>query len=643
MANEDLQIKLVLDAVNNMSGKLDQAARDLNRVTQAIDQAQRKASQAQIAAKGNLLDPNTWAALIRDTEALERRMDQLRSRGLEKIAIGGALLTPVVATVRAAGDLGEVMNQIRIDIYDANDSTEEWNRKAELLRQTVVGLAGEVRYTAAEVGWAVDELARGNVEVQDIADGAARAAVYLAQASKGDVTPAGAAEAVAKLGNAWQLTGKELESVADTLARVDAASTASISSLLEGFKYVAATASNLDLSIREVAIALGILNNAGLDGSTAGVTLNQMLQHLQPTTKAAQEMFEALGLSVEENPFFDADGKMKPLIEVIRILRNATKDLTDQQKQLAFKTVFDERGARAVINLLKEGKNSYEDIESSLDRQMSLWDRIRTQNEGLNAQMDILKGNISTLLSESGSPLADELAEIVKGTNEVVTVFGEWSKAHPEIVSATLKVTGAVGGLTAILGLLQVALSGIVKIWTPVVRGLTTLARSAPLQQLAALAAPAAAAYGIWKFGEWFSPYFEQWAVGAKDQAEVERMRQYAEDIAEMEREMERLGIIQKDAGGYVTFIDDERYDRFVEEWVRTHPSIGVVRGTGGGGHWPAEQSTTSVGPVTINVYTRDAHEAALEIRQVLDRPTDMKYFRSRLPIMGTDPIITPE
>lgn len=642
MANKDLQIKLVLDAVNNMSGKLDQAARDLNRVTQAMDQAQRQASRAQIAAKGNLLDPNTWAALIRDTETLERRMNQLRSSGLEKIALGGALLVPVVATVRAAGDLGEVMNQIRIDIYDANDSTEEWNRKVELLRQTTLGLAGEVRYTAAEVGWAVDELARGNVEVQDIASGAARAAVYLAQASKGDVTPAGAAEAVAKLGNAWQLTGKEIEGVADTLARVDAASTASIPSLLEGFKYVSATASNLDLSIREVAIALGILNNAGLDGSTAGVTLNQMLQHLQPTTKAAQEMFEALGLSVEQNPFFDADGKLKPMIEIIRILRNATKDLTDQQKQLAFKTVFDERGARAVINLLKEGKNSYEDIESSLDRQMSLWDRIRTQNEGLNAQIDILKGNISTLLSEEGSPLADELTEIVKGANDAVKAFGEWSKEHPGVVSATLKITAAVGGLTAAVGALQLAFAGFVKVWTPAAKGLMSLARFTPLQQFTAVAAPVAATYGIWKAGEWVSPYFEQWAVGAKDQAEVERMRQYAEDIAEMEREMERLGIIQKDAGGYVTYIDDAKYEQFVEEWVRTHPSIGIVRGTGGGGSWGTEQAAATAGPVTINIYARDAHEVALEVKRVIDRPTDLKYIRSRMPL-SNEPIALQE
>lgn len=610
MANEDLNVKLVLDAVNNMSGKLDQAGRDLNRVTQAMDLAQKKAQQAQIGMKGSLFSPETWSVLAKDAEMVERRMNALRSSGMEKMATGAVLLAPVMATVKAAGDLEEVMNQIKIDIYDSGESTDEWNRKAELLRQTTLSLSRDVRYGAAEIGLAVDELARGNVEVQDIADGAAKAAVYLAQASKGDVSTAGAAESVAKIGNAWQLTGKELEQVADTLARVDAASTASIPSLIDGFRYVSSTASNLNLDVREVAVALGILNNAGLDGSTAGVTLNQMLQHLQPTTKAAQEMFESLGLSVEQNPFFDADGKMKPLVEIIRILRNATADLTDQQKQLAFKSVFDERGSRAVINLLKEGKNSYEDIEGSLDRQMSLWDRIKTQNQGLNMQIEILKGNVTTLLSESGSPLGQELTGMVQSANDIVVKFTEWSKENPEVLDGLLRMLGTMGGILAAAGAAQVAVAGIVKTLGPILTN--------PV--------------GAWLAGVGLAAHGANQAAPYIPGTGLYTDRMIDEELAKYDNRgalADRPAMLAPAPPG--TF--DPWY---VKAWNSVQPYIGPSPTSGpmgAAGRFIQESAAAAAGPVNITIYPRDAQETAQEIRRILDRPVDVKYQRSRMPV----------
>lgn len=610
---DDLNIKLVLDAVNNMGGKVDQAAQQIDKVTKAVDQLHQQERKPNVAMTGSLLNPNTWSALMKDAEAFDRRMGQMQQSGLNKMMVGGAILAPVIGAVKAAGDLEEVMNQIKVDTFDSSISTEEWGKRVSSLRDTTVQLSREVKYSSRDIGEAVDSLVRGNVEVQEVVNGAGRAAVYLAQASKGAISTGQAAESVAKVGNAWQQSGKQMEQTADMLSRVDAASTASIPDLIEGFKYVSSTASNLKLDVREVAVSLGVLNNAGIDASTAGTTLNQLLQHLQPTTKAARATFEDLGLSVEKNPFFDANGRLKPMVDIIKILRNATKDMTDQQKQLAFKEVFDERGSRAVINLLKEGKNSYEDVNGSLDRQMSLWDRIKTQNQGMNSQVEILKSNITTLFAESGSPLGGEMTDLVKKANEATVSFTEWSKANPELVSNLLKLAGGVGGLTLALGAAQVALAGVYRAFLPIVA-------IVGLPEMAWLAGVGGTAYGLNKA----APYLPGTDAYA-DRKVNEQYDLYTKAPAELRKIPTTIGPAPDFKPAWYQRMDFKLGGNLTPD----KPFSGTIPGYAPP---PADQRQ-----VNINIYPRDAQETAREVGRVINQPTTSKYVNSRHPVAVED------
>lgn len=586
---DDLQMKLILDVMNNMSGKLDQAANEINQLDQSLQHLNSHNHGAMKAMNGSLLDPATWSALMKNSEAFQQRMDMLQMRGFNAMMTGGAILAPVVGAVKAAGDLQEVMNQIKVDIYDSRESTEQWATKTSLLRGTMVDLSREVKFSSADIGEAIDSLVRGNVSVQEVADGAGKAAVYLAQASK--MATGDAAESVAKIANAWQLSGQQIAEVADTLARVDAASTATIPDLLEGMKYVSATASNLKVPVKDLAVSLGVLNNAGIDASTAGTTLNMLFQNLQPTTKAAKDAFAALGLSVKNNPFYDVNGKLKPMVDIIKVLRNATKDMTDEQKQLAFKQIFDERGSRAVISLLKEGKNSYEDVNSSLANQMSLWDRIKLQNEGLNSQVKILQTNITTLFAESGSPLGQELTGLVKKTNDVVVAMTEWSKANPDTTSQLLELAGGVGGVTLAVGALQVAVAALAKVWLPIL--------ATPEAGVAAIMG--AAAYGLHKA----APYIP----GTGDYLDRR--------LAEQQQAWDNRGEIAK---------IETHLSAAPTPWYKKINWFGPAQpGTSTG---PAGKS-----PITINITARDAQETAQEVGRVVNSPD--KYVQSRLPTRG--------
>ncbi|MEG7763099.1 phage tail tape measure protein, partial [Listeria monocytogenes] len=64
---------------------------------------------------------------------------------------------------------------------------------------------------------------------------------------------------------------------------------------------VSAVASGVGLSFDDTSTMLAVFAKKGLKGSDAGTSLKTMLQRLHPTTKAAWQQFDALGLSIVDN------------------------------------------------------------------------------------------------------------------------------------------------------------------------------------------------------------------------------------------------------------------------------------------------------------------------------------------------------
>ncbi|MEM5709773.1 phage tail tape measure protein, partial [Elizabethkingia meningoseptica] len=79
------------------------------------------------------------------------------------------------------------------------------------------------------------------------------------------------------------------------------------------------------ISFEETAAAIGIMANAGIQGSQAGTTLRGALSRLSRPTDAMQVAMTQLGVS-----FYDSEGKMKSLTEQIGMMRKATSGMTDE-------------------------------------------------------------------------------------------------------------------------------------------------------------------------------------------------------------------------------------------------------------------------------------------------------------------------
>ena len=76
---------------------------------------------------------------------------------------------------------------------------------------------------------------------------------------------------------------------------------------------------------------IGVLSDAGIQGTLAGTSLRAILLRLTAPTTEAQKAFREIGVTV-----FDTQGKFLGLEKSLQLINKRTKDLSQQARQRIF-------------------------------------------------------------------------------------------------------------------------------------------------------------------------------------------------------------------------------------------------------------------------------------------------------------------
>jgi len=262
--------------------------------------------------------------------------DTLRSAG-DKISGFGSQITAVetaAAGLATAGLKKATDSAIDFDtqmrkVGAISGSTEE---ELQALRASALELGASTSLSSSEVAEAMTEMAAKGADANRIiAD--MPGIISAAEASGEDL--ALVADTVSNVLNTFGESAGDATHVADVLAESANRTAAGVSDLQYAFKYAAPTASALGISMEELAAATGVMVDAGLQGEQAGTTLRSMFVSMAKPTDKAREAMEQLGIS-----FFDSEGKMKSIGQIIAELQTATAGLTDETKENALATIF---------------------------------------------------------------------------------------------------------------------------------------------------------------------------------------------------------------------------------------------------------------------------------------------------------------
>jgi TP901 family phage tail tape measure protein len=345
----------------------------------------------------------------------------------------------------------------QLDFFGAvTNSTEA---QMEKVRAKALQLGQDTIFSAGQIADSFVELGKAGVTSDQIINGVADAVAHLGAAA--DIPLATAAQIMTAAVQTFDLKAQDAVHVADLLAGSANASIVEVEDLGVSLKYVGGVAHAVSIPIEDVIDALSLLGKAGIRGSTAGTSLRQIIVSLTGTSKKAEGVLQDLGIITDKgaNKFFTAEGKAKSLSRIFQILQSHTKDLSEEQRLAAFKTIFQNRALAAANILTKAGAKGFKSMNKEISKTTAA-DVSAKRLDNLSGDIEILRGNIETLMIKAGTPFQNFLRGIVQNVTKLVQAFANLS---PETQLLVFKIVAAAAAFLLVQGVVSLFIGTVLR------------------------------------------------------------------------------------------------------------------------------------------------------------------------------------
>lgn len=349
-----------------------------------------------------------------DSSGIEKGLSKLGSitaKGMKAatVAITGtaaALSGVAAAAIKVGSDFESQMSRVKA----ISGATGE---EFEQLKAQAMQLGADTSFSASQAAEGMENLAAAGFTTSEIMS-AMPGLLNLAAASGEDL--ASSSDIAASTLRGFGLAASDAAHVADVLAANANRTNSSVADTGEAMKYIAPLARAAGLSLEETAAAIGIMANAGVNGSQAGTSLRGALSRLSKPTKDMSEAMDELGIS-----FYDSNGKMKSLTEQVGMLRQATEGMTDEQKNNYLVTLYGQEALSGMLALINEGEGSLGELTNAYKNcDGAAQEAAETMQDNLSGALEQLGGSAETLGLAFYNSVADNLKNAANTATESI-------------------------------------------------------------------------------------------------------------------------------------------------------------------------------------------------------------------------------
>ncbi len=363
------------------------------------------------------------------------------------LAVGGAMVAGIGASVATAANFEQAMAKVKAI---SGASAEEFNTLEKAARDA----GATTVFSASEAAEALSYLAMAGFKVNDQVN--ALPAVLNAAAA-GQIDLARSADIVSNIMTGFGISAENTGHAVDVLVKTMTSANTDLPMLGEAMKYVAPVAASLGLGIEETAAAVAKMSDAGIQGSQAGTSLRAALLSLANPAGQTEKAMDKLGIKVT-----NANGKMKPLPELIGHIAEKLEGMTDAQKTQTAAQLVGTEAASGFLSLLKIGEEGLKSYTNELKNSGGTAERIaKTQNDTLIGSFK----EFQSALEEAGITLGNEFlplfTEIVRKGTEVVRIITDLDMATIKSGLAFAGATTAIALTASTIGKLVLAIRGL--------------------------------------------------------------------------------------------------------------------------------------------------------------------------------------
>jgi len=239
--------------------------------------------------------------------------DKISSMGKD---LSTKITLPIVAgfatAIKTTGDFDASMSKVQA----TSGATAE---DMVLLREKAKEMGETTKFSASESADALNYMAMAGWKTEDMLNGIS-GIMNLAAASGEELGTT--SDIVTDALTAFGMQADESGRFADILASAASNANTNVSMMGESFKYVAPVAGAMGYSAEDVAVALGLMANAGIKADMAGTSLRNMMQRMAKPTKESANAMERLGIEL-----YDEEGKMYSFREIMEQLRTSMTNI----------------------------------------------------------------------------------------------------------------------------------------------------------------------------------------------------------------------------------------------------------------------------------------------------------------------------
>ena len=249
-------------------------SRPVARADQALDRFQRSARGAERGAVG-----------------FERGA---RGMALSAARVAGAV-AGMVASVASLGAMVTVIADFDRSMSQVEAITRASSQELEAMRAIAMDLGATTAFSAAQAADGLRFLGMAGFSASE-AMAAIPDVLNLASASGMDL--AETADIASNIMSAFAIDAGQAGNVADVLAAASSRANTNVAQLGQAMSYAGPTAAALGISMETTAAAIGVMSDAGIQGSRAGTALNAALASLAAPTDQAAAALAGLGVDV---------------------------------------------------------------------------------------------------------------------------------------------------------------------------------------------------------------------------------------------------------------------------------------------------------------------------------------------------------
>ncbi len=313
------------------------------------------------------------------------------------------------AAIKIGSDFESGMSKVAAISGASGQELEKLTEKAKEMGSTT-------KFSATESAAAFEYMAMAGWKTEDMLNGI-EGIMSLAAASGEDL--ATTSDIVTDALTAFGMKASDAGHFSDVLAQASSNANTNVGMMGETFKYVAPVAGALGYTAEDTALAIGLMANAGIKGSSAGTA--SMMSRLTKPTKEVQSAMNRLGISLT-----DDNGKMKSLNEVMTDLRNGFNGLSEAEAAELASSLAGQEAMSGLLAIVNASDDDFKKLERSIYNCDGAAARMaETMSDNLQGQITILKSGVEGLAISLYENMQAPCMEIVKTAQEMIQELQE--------------------------------------------------------------------------------------------------------------------------------------------------------------------------------------------------------------------------